>query len=150
MKGDGVRLLDGIYSSPTQLLEKARSDQAVLLRSLERGDESLLREALFNFCVTVYHVWDWVKVYRDDLAQPVSALLYSSEALRACRDLCNSSKHIKLSLESRAYREHPPVVEEVTMSATPTPTFAQLDTIPSESQEVETELLPSPPWRLKV
>jgi hypothetical protein len=145
-----VRLLDRIYSSPGQLLEKAYHDQAILLRSLECGDELLLREALFNFCVTTYHIWDWVKAYRDDLRQPVSSLLDDSEALRACRDLCNASKHVKLSLQSRAYRDHPPVIEEVTMSVVGTTTPAGIDEFLGNFPENENSPLPAPPWRLKV
>jgi hypothetical protein len=66
-EGLHVKLLHAIYSSPTQLLSKARSDGALLVSALRDQDEEAVRGALFNFAVTTYHVWDWVKTYRADL-----------------------------------------------------------------------------------
>ncbi|MCI0558489.1 MAG: hypothetical protein MN733_08340 [Nitrososphaera sp.] len=128
-------LLKCIYSGPRQLLEKAKLDEQSLRKALEQGDESSVRENLFNLVVTTYHIVDWVKSYHSDLKNEVYTHLESCEALRACRDLCNASKHVQISLEHRAYQQHPPVVEEVVVSATVATVLSPLS---------------SPSWRLKV
>ena len=110
-------LLDAIYSSPAQLLEKAEKDGAALVSALRRYDEAAVRDALFNFAVTAYHICDWVKAYRPDLAATNPLDLH--ESLRACRDLANASKHVVLTQTQGPYLRHPPIVQEVAMSAPP-------------------------------
>jgi len=54
------------------------------------------------------------------LTSSAYALLDGTPALTACRDLANSNKHFELDLKSRAYRSHPPTVDGVDYSASPT------------------------------
>ena len=146
-----MKLLKCIYSGPVQVLEKAKRDRASLTEALDRGHESGVRESLFNFVVTTYHIVDWVKSYRADLKGEVYAHLNQCEALRACRDLCNASKHVQLSLEHRSYRERPPVVEDVAVSAaTVATTLVSVDDPLRGLTENQAVPFPSPPWRLKV
>ena len=143
-----MRLLQPIYSSPTQLLEKARRDGDRLVTALFANDEQDVRDALFDFAVSAFHVWDWVKVYRPDLVMPVTSLLNTSEPIKACRDLCNASKHVDLDLN----RKHPLVVEAPRYSATSSGTPSEPKDFMRESGSGESAPLPAAPpaWRLKV
>jgi len=145
-----MKLLHAIYSGPTQLLEKAKRDGASLVRVLKTCEEREVRDALFNFAISAYHIWDWVKAYRPDLEQIVTSLLSTSEAIAACRDLSNASKHVTLSLDRGPYLKHPPVVEEVGISATARATISEVkDFIRQLDGEVKAPI-DSPSWRLKI
>ncbi len=108
-----------MYSTPSELLGKARQDGAALVSALSAKDEASVRSALFNFAVTTYHVWDWIKVYRPDLNTPVTHALGLHESLRVCRDLANASQHITIDLERTDYVKHPPTTTEVVVSVMP-------------------------------
>jgi len=112
-----VKLLHAIYSSPKELLAKAEADGAELLGAVRSQDKARARAALFNFTVTCYHVWDWVRAYRPDLDRVATNPLRLHESLAACRDLANASKHAVLTVTRGSYKKHPPVVEDVVMSA---------------------------------
>ncbi len=87
-------------------------------RSLGKFDEKAIREALFNFVVGCYHLVDWVKVYHPKLKPKVFSLLNQNKYLRACRDLCNASKHVNLDITRGSYEKYPPVLSDVEHSAT--------------------------------
>ena len=148
-----MKILTAIYDSPVKLLQKATRDGEALVLALSTCDESAVRDSLFNFAVSAYHLWDWVKAFRPDLKDKVSALLDSSSSLRACRDLCNASKHVALELTSAAYRNHPPVVVDVRVSAT---SATSMRNTTEESASVPHTAIegvlpaPRPPWRLKI
>lgn len=74
---------------------------------------------MFDFSVTAYHIVDWVKSFRPDLASAAYAVLDSTPALLVCRDLANANKHFRLDLKHKAYRDHPPTVSDVEYSAVP-------------------------------
>jgi hypothetical protein len=148
LSGASVEILDAIYSSPVQVLRKVEDDGSALVSAVERQDASAARSALFNFVVTAYHVWDWVKVYRPDLAAaPLNPL--DIQSIAACRDLANASKHASLTLDKGSYKKHPPVVQDIAVSAIGRTTIgdrATLDTISAiPSQDTQ-----ATPWRLKV
>jgi hypothetical protein len=134
-----VKLLHAIYSSPAELLSKAEADGSDLLSAVGAQDKVWARAALFNFAVTTYHVWDWVKAYRPDLDRPATHPLKGHESLAACRDLANASKHAVLTVTRGAYRKHPPIVQAVAVSVLPA-TLA-----PGPSPQVQPAR-----WRFKV
>ena len=145
-----MKLLHAIYSGPTQLLAKAKRDGASLVRALKTCEEQEVRDAIFNFAISAYHIWDWVKAYKPDLEQTVTSLLSRSEAIAACRDLSNASKHVALSLDRGAYLKHPPVVQEVSISATARATISEVkDCIGQLNGEVQAPI-DSPRWHLKI
>jgi hypothetical protein len=114
-----VKLLHAIYSSPTQLLDKSESDGVALLKAVNLQDKEQARAALFNFAVTTYHVWDWVRAHRPDLDRPATNPLKLHVSIAACRDLANASKHSILTVTKGAYKKHPPIVQSVVVSAIP-------------------------------
>lgn len=145
-----MKLLHAIYASPVELLDKARRDGHDLTQALRICDESAVRNSLFDFAISTYHVWDWVKAYRPDLEQSVTKLLNSADALGACRDLCNASKHVILTLDRGPYLKHPPVVDSVGISAIATGTLTDVkDAFPQPGNQGGATPT-QPPWRLKV
>jgi hypothetical protein len=112
-----VKLLHAIYSSPTELLRKAEDDGVELVNAVQQQDKAKARAALFNFAVTTYHIWDWVKASRPDLVAKVKHPLSTYESLAACRDLANASKHAIITVTRGPYKKHPPIVQDVAVSA---------------------------------
>ena len=102
-----------LYSGPGDLLAKVRRDRDALLLAVEAEDETSLRDKLFDFSVTAYHVVDWVRSFHPNLEEAVYSHLDSEPSLQACRDLANSSKHFALNPLSSAYRNHPPSIDAV-------------------------------------
>jgi len=119
-------LLDKIYTSPVELLRKTEKEETKLLNALQQWDEENIKDYLFNFVVSCYHLIDWVKASYPELKDDVYALLNNNQYIRACRDLCNASKHVKLETDKGAYRDHPAVVTDVETSATGESTLSEL------------------------
>ena len=127
MEEPDVRPLKNIYDGPIDLLAKARRDREALQLAVNESNELVLRDKLFDFSLTAYHIVDWVKAFHPDLAPAAYALLNAVPALGACRDLANANKHFALALERGPYRSHPPTVGQVDYSAAP-PVSADLPT----------------------
>lgn len=119
-----MQLLGKIFDSPTQLLDKTEREKEVLLSALATWNESEIRNAVFNFSVSAYHIVDWVKAFYPKLEEAAYSLLNNNHHVGACRDLCNASKHISLKLETGSYKDYPPVVRDVEASATGNTTVA--------------------------
>ena len=87
------------YSSPRDLLEKARRDLVNLEGAAVTQDTTTIGDALFNFAVTAYHVKDWLKLHAAVTYSPqdVENFVQSSAALSSCRDLCNAGKHAEIT-----------------------------------------------------
>jgi len=88
--------------SPADLLEKAKRDYARM-----KADTST--DTIFNFFVTTYHVFDYVRALGT--VNP-SALerLFNDADFKMCQFLCNKGKHIKLRTgESYEAKYQPPV-----------------------------------------
>jgi hypothetical protein len=147
MLGVEMKLLGAIYVSPVQLLDKARRDGQTLTQALSICDESAVRDSLFNFAISAYHLCDWVKAFRPKLKGKVTALLDGSNSLRACRDLCNASKHIILTLDRGAYLTHPPLVDAVSISATAGTSLPDRKEVSGQAPNQGIVLTP---WRLKI
>jgi len=145
-----MKLLHAIYSGPTQLLEKATRDGASLVRVLRECEEREVRDSLFNFAISAYHIWDWVKAYRPELEETVTSLLSTSEAIAACRDLSNASKHVTLTLDRGPYLKHPPVIEEVSISAIGRATISEVNDFVGQLDGEVKAPIDLPPWRLKI
>jgi hypothetical protein len=131
-------LLSAIFDNPAKLLGKVEREGVALTEALSDCNESAVHDLLFNFSIGAYHLIDWVKAFRPDLdqgqASKVYALLNGSEALGACRDLANASKHIVLD----RYKEgHGPKIQEIRRSATAATSTP--NTLPLQPQ-----------WRLKI
>lgn len=75
--------------TPTDMLRKAE-------RELARFQSEFNIDNLFNFVVTAYHIQDYV---RATAAAPQAALesLLADPDLKACRDLCDKGKHVRLT-----------------------------------------------------
>jgi hypothetical protein len=119
-----MKLLSNLYSGPAAILAKARRDRDALKDAVASDHEDRVRDELFDFSVTAYHVLDWVKANHPNLEREVYALLNSTPSLQACRDIANAHKHAALDLASRAYRTFPPVVEALDYSLGPTATVS--------------------------
>lgn len=145
-----TKLLHVIYTSPVQLLNKARRDGQALIDSLSICDESAVRDSLFNFAISAYHLWDWIKAYHPDLKKAVTALLNGSDYLRACRDLCNASKHVILISDQGAYRKHSSVVDAVSISATATTSLPDMKDVLGRAENQGAPPTSQPSWRLKI
>jgi hypothetical protein len=145
-----MRLLVAIYGSPVELLHKASRDGQVLTQALSICDESAVRDSLFNFAISGYHLVDWVKAFRPDLKETVTVLLNDSDSIRTCRDLCNASKHVILTLNRGAYQAHPPVVDAVNISATAATSLPNMKEVSTQASIQGIAPTPQPPWRLKI
>lgn len=148
--GVEMKLLHAIYASPVDLLDKARRDGRALTQALSICDESAVRDSLFNFAISAYHLWDWIKAYRPELEGTVTALLHSSDSLGACRDLCNASKHVILTLDSGPYKKHPPVVDAISISATARTSLPDVKDVLRQAGSKGTAPTSQPSWRLKI
>ena len=111
--------LVGFYGGSAGLLAKVRRDHDELIDALLRGDEQGARDALFNFAITAYHIKDWIVAQQPHLQDKVHKLIDGDEAIGACRDICNFSKHVIFNLKKGGYR--PPVLDDVAMSAVEAP-----------------------------
>lgn len=141
-----MKLLHAIYASPVELLDKARHDGRALTQALSICDESAVRDSLFNFAISTYHVCDWIKAYHPKLKGAVTALLNSSDSLGACRDLCNASKHVILTLDRGSYLKNPPVIDAVSISATAATTLLDVTDVLGQIAGPASH----PPWRIKI
>jgi hypothetical protein len=103
-----VQPLAKVYSQASELLAKARRDRDALRAAADAGDMRRLRDEVFDFSVTAYHVRDWVKSLHPHLESHVVSLFSSNRMLQACRDIANSNKHFELDVTSPPYRKHPP------------------------------------------
>ena len=119
-----MRLLDNLYSSPEQLLAKARRDRDALIAAEQSGDETGVRDKLFDFSVAIHSLLDWIKSLYPNHEAAAFALLDSSAALKACRDIANSNKHYELSIGAGPYRRFPPVVDDVDYSLSASVSFS--------------------------
>lgn len=119
-----MAILDTINKSPRQLLEKATREKALLFAALKKCDEQETADSLFNFTVTTYHVRDWLIRSHKALESEINAAVGGSEALRACRDLANASKHVEL--DGPPYKTHPPIVSSANHSISSSTQWASL------------------------
>jgi len=145
-----MKLLAAIYDSPIMLLEKATRDGEALIQALSMCDESAVRDSLFNFAVSSYHLRDWVNEFQPGLKDKISALLNKSNSLRACRDLCNASKHVALDMRNLAYRKHPPIVYDVRRSATGATSMPNTTEVLAHATVQGVPQASQLPWRLKI
>ena len=75
--------------TPRDMLNKA-------LREHDRLTKDWDIDNLFNFFVTAYHVRDYI-LKTQAVAQSDLGDFLKDQDLKACRDLCNQGKHLKLS-----------------------------------------------------
>lgn len=83
------------YSSPKDLMAKAKRDQARLAGAEARGDLESMADALLDVSVTVLSLKDWLKKHPSSSysASDVEAFMLASTALLSLRDVANAGKH---------------------------------------------------------
>jgi hypothetical protein len=145
-----MRLLDNLYSSPGQLLSKARRDRDALIAAEKSHDEVGVRDKLFDFSVSIHSMLDWIKSLYPNHETAAFALLDATPSLCACRDIANSNKHYELDLGAGPYRRFPPVVDDVdySMSASVSHSLGTRATIHDGSDRSQPS--PAPARHLKV
>jgi hypothetical protein len=137
-----MRLLENIFDSPAQLLQKVERDKDKLLTALEECDLQEIRFAVFDFSVGAYHIVDWIKSFHPELKSSAYSLLNSNRCVGACRDLCNASKHVKLAVEKPPYNKYLPVLADVEASAIPSVELALPSTFRLKLQFADGDRIP--------
>jgi hypothetical protein len=125
---------------PRDLLAKARREQARLSDALGSRDRTSIADALFNFAVTAYQLKDRLKQSPSASYSPnqVDAYIDENRYLRLCREICNASKHQKLTPAAKD-------AKDIALSATGTFIIASID-----PNNVKLEAETSPPFGVKV
>ena len=102
------------FSTPRDLLEKARRDLLKLDAAAQTDDTQAVGDALFDFAVTTFHVKDWLKEQPGAPFQPqdVEDYVASNAAISSFHDLCTAGKH-------RVISRYQPSTVEVLASAGP-------------------------------
>ncbi|MCZ7625755.1 MAG: hypothetical protein M5R38_07855 [Candidatus Methylomirabilis sp.] len=80
-------------TSPVDLFEKLRREAA-------RLDQGVSADNVFNFAVTAWHLYEWLKKKPGTWAPEQEAdldTIRKSEYLQICRDIANASKHYSLT-----------------------------------------------------
>lgn len=106
-----------LFDSPVNIYEKMKRDYSSLDAALSQQNRAEVRDALFNFSVSAYHVIDWVQAYRPELKEKLSSVR-KEVSIKIIRDVCNASKHVELDENSSAYKKFPAEAESVETSAT--------------------------------
>ena len=112
------RPLERLFSSPRQLLDKARRDLDRLIAASRAGDETACRAAMMDACVSVYHVKDWIAAMHPGHKVAATKLALESPFIMMCREICHASKHVSLDLDGPAYRTTPMAFEKLDQSIT--------------------------------
>jgi hypothetical protein len=84
-------------SGPQDLLEKVKREYGRLEQAVITNDQDI-GDSLFNFCVTCYHIKDWLKA-SDKLKcskDNVEKFVENTKELKICKEICNTYKHFKL------------------------------------------------------
>lgn len=127
-----------IFSGPVDLLDKARRDHAALKRALGDKDLEAVRDAVFNFSVSTYHLIDWVSKYQPELKPKISSLR-ENPSMKIVRDICNASKHVELDEQSKAYKDYPASTTSMETSSTSSVVLSGMSDVAG-----------TPSWTLKV
>ena len=86
-------------NGPTDLLEKAIREKDRAIEVSKTLDSLAFSDHVFNFAVTIHHISDWAKKIEPTLAskEEINTLIKRHNVLQACRDICNSIKHFKIT-----------------------------------------------------
>lgn len=92
--------------TPRDMLDKAKREYKRMLNNIDV-------DSVFNFFVTVYHIVDYVEATgRFSYESPELKKMYGDKDLKndnyygdfvACRLICNSGKHLKISRDVKKY-----------------------------------------------
>jgi hypothetical protein len=128
------------FKDSGDVLAKAKREQVRLVDALASQDRVQIADAIFNFAVTAYHIKDWLKKSPGAAYSGVDVEnhIASDPYLRACREICNASKH-------RLLRSPP--VDTVAVSASAT---SIVSPYLGESADVALETETAPRFRVKV
>ena len=83
------------FTSPHDLLGKAERDLARLKQAILDQDEGRIRDAPYDFSLSVSSIKDWLKAHpsKTFLEADVETVVSGSAALSSFRDLANANKH---------------------------------------------------------
>ena len=86
-------------NGPVDLLEKAIREKDRAIAVSKSLDSLAFSDHIFNFAVTIHHISDWAKKVEPVLAskEEINTLIKNHKVLQACRDICNSVKHFKIT-----------------------------------------------------
>lgn len=135
-----------LFESPLELLDKAKREKKRLTDALEQNNVEQICDSVFNFAVTAYHIKDWLSEHHPELQSILSQAIKDSDALSACRDLCNGSKHAKLDLERWSNKATPPITVDLGVSLTAVTASA----MPNAGLTSLIGTLPPGEWSLKI
>ena len=124
--------------TPRDALAKAGREFAALQAAVAAQDETRVADCVYNFCVSVYHVKDWLTEGSPPAcaSSVVEVFIKGTPALLVCRDICNASKHKRI-------RKYVAVASSVLTSA-PTSFFVVTPPAPSLTR------ITGSPFRVKV
>jgi len=105
--------------TPRDILEKAR-------REHDRLTASVNIDNVFNFFVTVAHIWDYVYKGRSDLRKVLGDLVQDPD-IKAAENLCDKGKHMLLVNQSQQSQQSEPTAQRRRLGALNT---VPLNTIP--------------------
>ena len=109
--------LERQFSSPRDLLKKARRDLG-RLRSAEEGRDAIASfDAMIDACASVSHVKDWIVALHSDRKSAAEKCAHESKWILLCRDVCTAAKHFGLRLEHPTFQRSPPAFQEMDHSA---------------------------------
>ena len=86
-----------LLASSTDMLSKVKRELVKL-----RDDVSV--DTVFNFFVTAYHVQDYLRAERPNLAGDIDNLIADPDMV-ICRSICNQGKHLKVDRKALPVQE---------------------------------------------
>jgi len=93
---------DIALQSPQDMLSKLKREGTRLNKAIETQSGGEMVDSLFNFCVTAYHISDWL-INSPGLPltrKEVCDFIEGTPVLSACRDICCHLKHFRVSSPS--------------------------------------------------
>jgi hypothetical protein len=108
--------LERQFSSPRDMLDKARRDLGRLKDATFTGDKIGAGDAMVDACLTLYSVKDWIAAKYPDKKKTAETFIHQSEAILRCRDIGTAAKHAGIDPQSRSFKQSP--VETIEMSHT--------------------------------
>jgi len=85
------------YGNSRSLLNKLQREKERAQQALEAQSFPDLADALYNFSISAFHIKDWLITQSRVDKDQVHRFLEKVPVLQACRDICNSKKHFKIT-----------------------------------------------------
>jgi len=90
---------DIALQNPQDLLSKLKREGVRLNKAVENQSGDEMVDNFFNFCVTAYHISDWLlnTPGAPPIRKEVHDFIEGTPVLSACRDICCHAKHFRVS-----------------------------------------------------